>query len=372
MSGAVLVNIQVLRGIAALLVVARHLGPILGHDLGDGIDLSVGSSGVDLFFVISGFIMVHTTRSGHVDGIHFLVRRFLRVSPLYYLITFVLFLAGLRKALEDQSWLHVARFLESITFVALDAEQRRFDPIYGPGWTLSYEMFFYGLFAAALSVSRRSAALITSLVIVGLSGLGQAIQTLPSTALEGILWVLTRTIVLDFVLGMAVGALTPTLWRLASGRAWIGVTALAAAALLCWPCGTFATHLASGSDPMLDTFVRFGIPATAIVLAAIGFEAAGMRLTRGPLAMVGKISYSVYLSHAFTISAIAYLLDRHGAASPLRLAAALATPALSVLFGLLVFRTLEDPLGRLARSMVSRDTCSSGRTSAMAAPSVRS
>ena len=145
----VLLSIQVLRALAALAVVAYHA---LQWDRG-GFD--VGRAGVDVFFVISGFIMWHVTSGRDVAPGAFLWRRFTRVAPLYWLAT----LGALAVALVwpaflpevRPGWRHLAL---SLAFVPhLDPRGLPF-PTLPPGWTLDYEALFYAIFAAALAGPR--------------------------------------------------------------------------------------------------------------------------------------------------------------------------------------------------------------------------
>src|SRR5689334_16532037 len=145
-------SIQWLRGIAALMVVAFHTNTLALHPSARMDFLAIGETGVDLFFVISGFIMTITTVDKRAPG-EFLRRRIIRVVPLYWMITLsyaalaVMAPTLFRSASPD--FLHT---LGSLAFVP------QFHPLFPsaiwpvviPGWSLNYEMFFYGIFALAL------------------------------------------------------------------------------------------------------------------------------------------------------------------------------------------------------------------------------
>ncbi len=146
--------IQFLRGVAALLVVFWHLFGLP--------DFAAGSKlGVDLFFVISGFIMVHATAS--CDGtlaysLRFLVRRVIRIYPLWWAAAFAYVLTS-PNLLDNNIFL-----LWCISSVALIPVNLGADvvngpgfigaPILGVGWTLNYEMYFYLFFAASMLAGR--------------------------------------------------------------------------------------------------------------------------------------------------------------------------------------------------------------------------
>src|SRR5271166_3045280 len=145
----VLLSIQTLRALAALAVVAYHA---LQWDRG-GFD--VGRAGVDVFFVISGFIMWRVTAGRDVPPRAFLWRRFTRVAPLYWLATLgVLAVALVWPAFLPEvrpGWRHLVLSLAFIPH--LDPRGLPF-PTLPPGWTLDYEAVFYAIFAAALAGPR--------------------------------------------------------------------------------------------------------------------------------------------------------------------------------------------------------------------------
>lgn len=157
--------VQALRGIAALLVVLWHasiyLGPY-GTGIGGRLFGSGGSMGVDLFFLISGFIMVHTTRASDgswKDAAVFAIKRASRIWPVWVvaLVLCVLSRSDAHAFLVDpgkRSWL-----LHSLVFVPAPGAPSDFAPIYGfpvlgVGWTLNYEMYFYAIFAASMLFAR--------------------------------------------------------------------------------------------------------------------------------------------------------------------------------------------------------------------------
>lgn len=148
-----ILSIQYLRGLAATMVVMRHafqeLG-FLGHPMGGGFLL--GSAGVDVFFVISGFIMVWMVDTRPVGPLTFLWSRFTRVAPPYWIITGVV-VVGLVVApgMFGSSKLEARHALLSFLFLpAAHPTMGDAVPLYQPGWSLNYEMIFYVSFAALL------------------------------------------------------------------------------------------------------------------------------------------------------------------------------------------------------------------------------
>src|SRR5580658_5421280 len=146
----VLLSIQALRALAATAVVAYH-----ALQWGSG-GFDVGRAGVDVFFVISGFIMWRVTSGRDVTPGAFLWRRVTRVAPLYWLTTLAVLAAALvwPGFLPEvrPGWRHLALSLAFIPH--LDPRGLPF-PTLPPGWTLDYEALFYLTFAAALAGPRR-------------------------------------------------------------------------------------------------------------------------------------------------------------------------------------------------------------------------
>jgi exopolysaccharide production protein ExoZ len=144
-----IMTIQYLRGVAAIGVVLLHIGECL-H-----LHLQFGAAGVDLFFVISGFIMWMVSRQTEATPSTFVKKRLLRIVPLYWLVTiFLATCARLRPnlfPLDHPVTGHVPLSLLIIPHLAPDGTLY---PVVGQGWTLNYEMFFYFLFAVTLAWSR--------------------------------------------------------------------------------------------------------------------------------------------------------------------------------------------------------------------------
>lgn len=152
--------IQALRGIAALCVVLYHGSYWTGKwaETTKEIFFPAGYFGVAVFFVISGFIMVITTKKS--DGSFnyvstFAIKRFMRIWPAYFMATILTLLI-----LDGGSWFtskdNLIFFLRSMLFIPSGAD---YAPTFGTpaisvGWTLSYEVFFYAIFALSMFAGR--------------------------------------------------------------------------------------------------------------------------------------------------------------------------------------------------------------------------
>ena len=287
---AVVANIQALRGIAAMMVVFCHTADIAkgGRDWFG----ASGANGVDLFFVISGFIMVFTTADGRTGPLSFMRNRFLRIAPLYWLMTLiVLVLAFVIPDVFKGTRPDLREFVLSLAFIPfLKAGSDGVQPMLFVGWTLNYEMFFYALFALGLTVRRPTVGavgVIGSLVLLAL--VGWFIRP------EGVVASFyTRPITLEFAEGILLGLV----WRGAAVNAvptYLAWIALAVSAAI------FA--LAPG-DVITGTVVGYGILAAVIVGASLMLERRGVKVVWPWLLRLGDASYAIYLTHFFVIRAL--------------------------------------------------------------------
>ncbi|MGB0919773.1 MAG: acyltransferase family protein [Alphaproteobacteria bacterium] len=169
--------IQVLRAVAALMVVLLHLcGELMRHV--DGLDKNyfiIGGSGVDIFFVISGFIICYTTRNTQSIKT-FAIKRLARIIPLYSILTLGLFvilsIAPQFAYSSEASW---PNLIQSLLFIPHEGPTGSVKPLLKLGWTLNYEMLFYTVFAVAL-LAGKWRILVASTVFLVAVAFGQFYQ----------------------------------------------------------------------------------------------------------------------------------------------------------------------------------------------------
>src|SRR5882757_5496052 len=153
-----LVHIQILRFFAAVAVIAFHaLGvPPPGFEVPESaisFALSYGGRGVDLFFVISGFIIFYATHSANLTPAQFLRRRVERIVPLYFFVIFAVTMLALTlpATFGTPGWYTSGHILKSLAFIAFtDGEM----PVVYVGWSLEYEMYFYLAVALLMALTR--------------------------------------------------------------------------------------------------------------------------------------------------------------------------------------------------------------------------
>lgn len=261
--------------------------------------------GVNVFFVISGFVMGFTHRTtgfGDLRGAAtFLRRRAERIVPLYWIFTTLMLVAVLAvPEAIDFSTMDPAYVASSYLFLPWPRSDAEVRPVLALGWTLNYEMFFYVLFAASLLLPRRWRFRALAAVLVG----AVAVHTVVPQSW----WLLhfwTDPIVLDFLVGVGLAKL----YRLNRRFSLLEALAGAAAALM-----IAMIFLRIGYS---DTLLGANLPA--VLLAAAWILGPGFirsrRLSRA-LSFGGDASYALYLSHPFALNAVSLAWEKFGLAEP--------------------------------------------------------
>jgi exopolysaccharide production protein ExoZ len=135
-------SLQILRAVAATSVVYFHIGRSPLAPIPSPIAV-FGSFGVDIFFVISGFVMAMVVANGH-SARSFAIGRLTRIVPLYWILTTcLLLLAAVKPDLLIATTANLPNYLKSLFFIPYFKENGSLTPMLAVGWTLNYEMFFY-------------------------------------------------------------------------------------------------------------------------------------------------------------------------------------------------------------------------------------
>jgi peptidoglycan/LPS O-acetylase OafA/YrhL len=293
-----LYTLQVYRAVAAILVVLFHVTFFVEDRFGEtflGNAFAFGYTGVDFFFVLSGFIILYTHlgkqgRQQHVGS--YLYRRLFRIYPLYWSIAtvkvgWILLVPTVAKEYERE-WGYL---FKSYLLIPQDVL-----PIIGAAWTLSHELLFYLLFALTLVCSVRATlalaggwVLLTALLYGG-HKLGLA--WVPNHYL---VWFLFNERNLEFLLGCLGAYIVYTRW----GRAmnYGGVIALLGLLLLIGS-STYLTW--NGGVPSYLFF--FGLPSFLLILGSAILELGKAARWPSWLVLLGDASYSIYLAHGMAIN----------------------------------------------------------------------
>lgn len=301
-----LLSLQALRAVACLLV-------LWGHSI-EGAELfsvprqghffhweHFGTSGVDIFFVISGFIVslvaarsgTRGTGDGRRGNLRFLARRITRVFPLYWTLTAALILVGSlghhRIEWQMVAWLPTLFLLPSASYPASA-------PFLTLGWTLMFEFYFYLVLTAFLLLTPRFLARNTVLFLLAAVGIG---------ALVGIqrpwLVLALNPMLLEFVFGCLLGLLflrtrpmAHPLRRPGMALAAVGATALLSTIFLGYGSANDAFHILAGRDCWLRVGV-WGVPSALLVGGMLLWDPAMLSPPARLLVFLGDASYSIYL-----------------------------------------------------------------------------
>ncbi|HEV2568902.1 acyltransferase [Sphingomonas sp.] len=337
--GARLASIQRLRGIAALLVVLVHAIDLADRspDAGALAPLwlinDLGASGVDLFFVLSGFVMTLGLDrfTGPGGWRRFLVARAIRILPLFWLLNLLLIV--LIGTIPD--WRSAITAL--LLLPAADMRDFYFPPLW-VGWTLAFEAGFYLMVALAARSARPAVALVA---LVGAASLAGAVLQ-PS-------WPLAQVLLNPIMLEFGLGVLICLAWRRGVSASIRSACIITGALLLVVPRLLMAEVVFSPEAGLvIDGTLSFhrvlfwGVPWALILTGATGGADRSHR--GGLLHKLGDASYSLYLSHAILVALIENSLAGSGAYQ-----AIVTVTTASMALGLATHRWVEQPLARLLR-----------------------
>lgn len=312
----------------------------------DYVDLpGLGRFGVEIFFVISGFIMWHTTATSDISPAEFWRRRVVRIVPLYWLFLALLVFGALQfPHLFHSTAITPENVTKSFLFIPHFhvVQTELIAPVLIPGWSLNYEMFFYVVFGLVLFLASRLLRItILGLVLAGLVLLGIALQ--PAGAL---LSTYTNPDLLKFLDGIVLAVAYRAGWfhspRLGSAL----IAAVIVLPLLIAPPASFARF---------DDFL--GLSATAVVAGALAMETVARRAPSSVFLAIGSASYSIYLSHLFFLRATELLgqrLSLFGVSKALDATYVVIALTLPVAGGICIHYFIERPilsLGNLRRSI---------------------
>lgn len=277
-----MITIQILRGVAAILVVLYHIAKkgVVAGDYPFNL-FEFGQFGVEIFFIVSGFIMSYITSGKDLQIPSFMVRRAVRILPMYWLFSTIALCAFI--AVPKLAFTHTDLPPGLLSSYLLIPDPRH-SLLLMVGWTLSYELLFYIVFALTASLRGRPVAAVLA-VLWGLS------------------FVVPQSFYMQFVFNdfWAEFLAGTILFRMMNKKA--GLFAVGVAALIVF----FIFDYYGLSE---RRSVYFGLPALAVFSIVLGLEGSLTKLrsamaVRG-LKFLGDASYSIYLSHFFSLN-IAYL-----------------------------------------------------------------
>ncbi|SDB82423.1 acyltransferase family protein [Paraburkholderia lycopersici] len=338
-------SLTVLRAVAAATVVFFHVMTPTGHTFGE--------FGVDIFFVISGFVIALVTDNPALTARRFLADRIARLVPLYWLLTLGVFAGALAAPdLFNSTTANFGNLLKSLLFIPYRKESGQIFPMLFVGWTLNYEMLFYAVTAVSMALMRRRRLLLASALIFVIFCAAKA------SGSHGVMAdFYSNQRVLEFPLGF----LIYRLWNfgirinplLAGGMAASAYTWMA-----------YVNWHGLSHAPLL----YYGAPAFLLIVSSLSLESAmdaGL-LTRTAI-FVGNASYAIYLSHPYCVEAARKLLpnaiDDFHPAAPVGVAVIIVV---ATAMGGALYQFVDWPMYRRARRLLQSAPAVRSRESGMA------
>jgi peptidoglycan/LPS O-acetylase OafA/YrhL len=276
------VSIQYLRALAAIMVVLAHTSKKL--DVNSYNPLSgyhIGEYGVDLFFIISGFIMCLTVDNKSQSFSRFMVARFIRILPLYWLLTtaaLVIYIVA--PSLVNSS----GGYTSILSSYFLLPNGYKF--LIQNGWTLSYEFFFYFIFSVFLfSPNQKLLVSITIILLV--------IARILVNEGIAILGFITSPLLLEFVFGIVAYKLIINV-KIKPTLSYLGIVTGLVVLIFVNELGPYVNYL--------DRTLYAGVPMLLIFIGCVSLEEKMPKISW--LFGIGMSSYSMYLLHPFALSGV--------------------------------------------------------------------
>ncbi|MCP4185035.1 MAG: acyltransferase [Hyphomicrobiales bacterium] len=315
-------NLQVICAFAALNVVLLHsLFTANSYELPTRLFAALnksewGNSGVDLFFVISGFVMIYTQWQKPKSANEFFKNRVIRIVPLYWALTllFATIFIVMPAAFRDTS-ITITHYVSSLLFVSNIVADK--NPLLFMGWTLEYEMLFYAIFSVGILFPSKSAKFLFPVVFLVLLPLVTRIDF----------------IVLESIFGMCAAVIFLKVPQIKF-------------ALPVFLASVIVLGIDVFAETQLHRALKWGVPSFFVVLSACYLP----QLKNRALIMLGDASYSIYLIQVFTI-VIFYKLTRWVPDFVPNDLIIVACVTFTANAGIVLFYIFEMPLVKLTKNM---------------------
>lgn len=259
------IGIHYLRGFSAVSVAAYHTVPSVVR----------GDAGVDVFFVISGFVMVVCAEQHNVSARHFLEQRARRILPLWWIALGCYLIAPFGRHVD------IDRVVSAALLIPYFDPKNELFVAYNVGWTLAFEVFFYLVFAASMWVGSFWLAIVAIVCTAALAPIGVDVFY-------------ANTCVLEFAAGMVIAK------YLARPPPWV-----AAALPLGVACWLYGPSIDGPFSPMRA--LVYGGPATLVVVGVLAIERKIPKIYAA--SFLGSASYSIYLFHMIAALMVAEFLQ---------------------------------------------------------------
>ncbi|TGS65831.1 acyltransferase [Mesorhizobium sp. M3A.F.Ca.ET.201.01.1.1] len=335
-----LYGLQILRAIAALAVVVRHTldmseGSEAGR-LGPYWIATSGGAGVDLFFVISGFIMVYVSFPfGRLPDSpkDFIIKRATRIYPIYWICSAAI------AAISAVGFLH-SKHIDSYTILN-SVLLLPGDKLVFVAWTLSYEVYFYAIFSICLALGRLGPTSLAAMLVmvVGIAFGGQ----IPNPTFAKFV---SSPLVLEFCFGIVLALLfcAGGKWRVPQALSIPGFLAIIVASIF---------TMQHDAAPDATRVIMWGIPAALIVAAFLNVDRPQSRLGRAAV-LLGDASYALYLTHIFVMLGYGWLIKATFVGGVSQVPFVPAIISICIIVGVLTHLLMEKPILEFIRKTLKR------------------
>lgn len=333
-----LLSLQYLRGVAALLVVYFHSLTQLKNAGHENIYLPIiGESGVDLFFVLSGFVMWLTTANRKIGPVDFIVKRIKRIVPIYWILTLAATLLALFFGdLMKSTVFDVPHLVKSLFFIPAYNPAPAIDGVYPviiPGWTLNFEFFFYLIFSFSLlcKVEKKRLRLISFIIICCFFFSFYAKSDI------AIISFYLNNVVIEFLFGVFLAVI----FLKKEGSKKVEHKFLIIFILMSFLALLYADYIFHGLRSLV-----LGVPSALIIYWLICYEKSHSIFYSKILKKIGDSSYSIYLTHIFALAFLRVIFQLNGVKlydiDPILFV--FISLFLSTICGLLFYRIIEKPI----------------------------
>ncbi len=304
-----------------------------------------GAFGVDIFFVLSGFVICYIST---IDPSNFFLKRVFRVVPVYWVCTFGVALIALLapNLLHSTSFSWVA-LLKSLFFIPYRRPDRQIAPLLFLGWTLHMEMLFYAIFGIALRITRKyvKELAIAALFLLVLAGKIARVYHHSNIVLN----FYSKFVILEFALGIACYMLWSRYGPAIRRTPWLLAVAAAGASYAFFLL--MDIHVLDSYGPgfrYVPDFLLRGVPASLILLAFLSTE---QRFKFPALVLlIGDASYSLYLLHPYVLEALDRKMFALDHLSPFTVMVAVISIAICYVVAVLSFKFFERPSNQFLRN----------------------
>lgn len=352
-------SIHYIRGIASILVILYHFrgnlnGIYAQPNLGDLL-FGRGGIGVDLFFVLSGFIIAFSTQK-NTGSIDFLFKRAFRIYPVYLACMFLMLILPSFSLNDD--------FIKSLLFIHLNYDYTA--PVFGysfifAAWTLTYEIIFYTLFCISQAISHKQRTIVCSLLILVLTislqlffnhgklSLFGNVSISSENDVPGILKILASPMMVEFVYGMLIFHIFEFVRKKSIILSIPPVKALCTVGVIfCIIC--YMTGYRTYSGP-----IGAGLISAILFISALTIESIYGSFKSNILNLLGNLSYSMYLSHVFVIRFVqTYGKDIDFIRYTSGFSRIILMMTMTILISYILYHLVEKPFIKLGRTLVDK------------------